>query len=326
MRYVFLLTLATMLVGATLRAQITITSGSHLTINANSVLTVINADVDLKAGGTLTNQGIVYTNQTFTTAGTLITEVSGTTPGVDFGRITADVNADLNGTFTATKTAGYNPAGLVSHVIVLSGNIPDMFGSENLPGTNWELDYMPTALDLVYNETLPVTWLSFSGESVGKRIDLYWATASEDNSDFFAVERQTATDSWQEIGRVAAAGNSQTPRQYTFPDDAPGPTNPVHYRLRQVDLDGRFDYSAVVVVRRPDFAEGLVYPNPSPGKLSFRTAGGNIPYQIFDLRGGEVLTGLTDGELTQIRLPGSLKNGVYLLRVGEEVFRFEVIR
>ncbi len=326
MRSLSLLTLATMLMGTTLCAQMTITSGSHLTVNANSVLTVLNADVDLKAGGTLTNQGIVYTNQTFATAGTLITEVSGTTPGVDFGRVTADVKANVNGTFTATKTAGYNPAGLVSHVIVLGGTVTDMFSTENLPGIAWELDYTPTAVDLVYNEALPVTWLSFTGEAAGKRIDLYWATAAEDNTDFFAVERQTVSGDWQTIGRVDAAGTARNTSHYTFPDDAPGPTNPVHYRLRQVDLAGRFDYSAVVVVRRPATETVLLYPNPSPGNLSLRTAMESMPYQVLDASGREVFTGRTTGEVSRIQLPEELVNGSYVLRVGGDSYWFQLVR
>ena len=118
-----------------------------------------------------------------------------------------------------------------------------------------EQDY----LDLIYDiGSLPVEWLSFTGEWQGKAAELNWQTGSETGSDHFAVERRNLAGTWEDIGTVAAAGTSIRTRDYGFLDETPGPTNPVLYRLRQVDLDGSFTHSAIVALRRTDRAKAWV--------------------------------------------------------------------
>ena len=62
---------------------------------------------------------------------------------------------------------------------------------------------------------------------------------------------------------MAAAGNISTPRQYANLDARPL-AGTRYYRLRQLDLDGRLDYSAVVAVTATA-AELAAYPNPAAG-------------------------------------------------------------
>lgn len=93
---------------------------------------------------------------------------------------------------------------------------------------------------------LPVEWLGFSGERSGEAIDLSWKTATETNSWYFAVERYNGT-AFDSIGAVTAAGNSTQPLSYSFADyNASSGWN--YYRLKQVDINGQYDYSAIVAV------------------------------------------------------------------------------
>lgn len=69
-----------------------------------------------------------------------------------------------------------------------------------------------------------------------------WKTSHEENSAVFYVERSVDNQSFSTIGSVAAAGNSQMELKYFFYDEKPEPgTN--YYRLRQVDFDGKANYS-----------------------------------------------------------------------------------
>lgn len=108
---------------------------------------------------------------------------------------------------------------------------------------------------------LPVELLTFTGRSNGDVNELEWATASEDNSSAFIVERSVDGNVFQDLGSVQAAGNSQQEVGYAFIDEAP-PSGVAFYRLRMIDLDGASEQSSVVVVLR-GANEVLLYPNPA---------------------------------------------------------------
>ncbi|MEK6479894.1 hypothetical protein WJR50_20290 [Catalinimonas sp. 4WD22] len=118
------------------------------------------------------------------------------------------------------------------------------------------------------NVVLPVELLSFSVKMEGKHALLQWVTASEKNNDFFEIERSVNGQDWKSLGTVKGAGDSYQELGYNFTDK-----NPLYglsyYRLRQVDFDGQFDYSNVVVLENfEDYAvtpdpKMLLYPNPA---------------------------------------------------------------
>lgn len=94
---------------------------------------------------------------------------------------------------------------------------------------------------------LPVALSKFNYTISGRKVILDWETATENNSSHFVVERSTDGNNFQAIGTVAAAGNSNDLRRYSFTDVNPDHIN--QYRLRQVDIDGKFKYSAVLYVK-----------------------------------------------------------------------------
>jgi hypothetical protein len=109
--------------------------------------------------------------------------------------------------------------------------------------------------------TLPVKFLSFTGSQQDNDVLLKWSTAQEISSDRFIVERNIS-GSWVPIGTVAAAGNTDWRTDYSFRDASPARTT-LLYRLKQVDLDGRYMYSPVVrISNKMEKAELLTYPNP----------------------------------------------------------------
>ena len=97
---------------------------------------------------------------------------------------------------------------------------------------------------------LPVELLDFAARADGPAVRLAWHTASEKNSRYFAIERsRDGGRTFEELGRVAARGNSTSRAAYAWQDDnLPGPPT-LYYRLRQADADGRTSYSAVQAVQ-----------------------------------------------------------------------------
>ncbi|WP_170110228.1 right-handed parallel beta-helix repeat-containing protein [Flavilitoribacter nigricans] len=94
---------------------------------------------------------------------------------------------------------------------------------------------------------LPVEWGGFGLELVAETVELTWTTLLEVNADHFQVERSADGLHFTSIGRVMAVGNSSVPRDYQFTDNFP-PVGLVYYRLRQVDVDGAFEYSSILSV------------------------------------------------------------------------------
>ena len=88
-----------------------------------------------------------------------------------------------------------------------------------------------------------------------------------------------------------------------------------YYRLKQVDLDGSYEYSKIVAVNF-DLAETTVkvYPNPASTVLNFNGVGnkkGKIAW--YNLSGQKIAE--TDLSNSQSTVPTSLNNGLYLIRV-----------
>lgn len=139
----------------------------------------------------------------------------------------------------------------------------------------------------VTNTILPVGITNFSGQHNGAVNLLQWSTASEQNSDYFSVERSEDGNRYSPIGTVAAAGFSNVIKQYNFNDVQPAP-GIQYYRLRMVDKDGKFTYSKVVLVNAGNSVAIELYPNPAPDKVSLiinNSITGNGSINVFDING-----------------------------------------
>jgi hypothetical protein len=115
---------------------------------------------------------------------------------------------------------------------------------------------------------LPVVLTSFGVRRVAgsPAAEVAWATASEQHSARFVVERATSLQAgFVAVGTVAAAGSSATPHRYTLRDAAAPTRTTSYYRLRQVDTDGTETLSPVAALAATEAAAGFaLYPNPAP--------------------------------------------------------------
>ena len=116
---------------------------------------------------------------------------------------------------------------------------------------------------------LPIKLLNFSAELKNEKVNLNWSTASEQNNDFFTIERLTNDDSeFTPIITIPGAGNSNKTLYYSAIDD-----NPLqgisYYRLKQTDYDGKFEYSKIIAFDfcKNDLTNLIIYPNPTNGQI-----------------------------------------------------------
>lgn len=127
--------------------------------------------------------------------------------------------------------------------------------------------------------TLPVTWLSFSGEEVYKGIaSLTWKTATELNNKGFEVEKSHDGKNFEMIGFVEGAGTTNEIKTYGFTDEHLQQNT--YYRLKQIDFDGKSNYSRSILVQSSLHIDHpfILYPNPVTDNKPI-----NLIYQLEEL-------------------------------------------
>ena len=94
---------------------------------------------------------------------------------------------------------------------------------------NWGLFDFDT---LTVSGTIPVTGLTLIARSDQGRVALNWFTLTEINTSHFELERSKDGVQFEKITKTAAAGNSNSRRDYAYTDAQPL-TNLNYYRIRQ---------------------------------------------------------------------------------------------
>lgn len=156
---------------------------------------------------------------------------------------------------------------------------------------------------------------------------LTWRTASEKNSDYFAIERSVDATQFIEVGMVRSQGSAAS---YQFFDKGVGSTlsGTVYYRLREMDLDGTATYSPVqAVVFGASSPEMQLYPNPAVGELRMYLPVAGARFTIYSATGQVLLEANTKTKESLIDI-SSLPTGVYSLLIqpsqGVQVRKFFV--
>jgi hypothetical protein len=199
----------------------------------------------------------------------------------------------------------------------LSGQL-DMNRGVTVPGvTLWGSYALVSSVSL-----LPVEYLKLEAYQADEHVKIAWITAREVNSDYFDVQRSVDGKDFESLLFVPAAGESNLPLSYEAMDVNPV-EGKVHYRLRQVDIDGNARVSSAVEV---EFAAGggwkvRCVPNPTTADqihLAIQGAPGkDVTICLTDLRGNVVLreTLAVEGvaELYDLLVGEPLRSGIYFV-------------
>lgn len=92
---------------------------------------------------------------------------------------------------------------------------------------------------------LPIELISFTSEEKNNSIDISWKTATENNSDYFELQKSFDGISFTKLAKIKAAGNSHTLKEYLSKDEKKINTQ-LYYRLKIVDLDNTYKYSPII--------------------------------------------------------------------------------
>ncbi len=138
-----------------------------------------------------------------------------------------------------------------------------VFGSTTLTINSGSSGYSDVFIAKLSDAPLPVELTSFTGKSQNNKVILKWKTATEVNNSGFDIEKKDFNaQGYEKIGFVHGAGNSNSPKSYSFTDKSF--SGKASYRLKQVDNTGDFKYSgAVEIVSIPSsYVLSQNYPNP----------------------------------------------------------------
>jgi hypothetical protein len=181
---------------------------------------------------------------------------------------------------------------------------------------------------------LPVELTSFSASSGKNGINLNWQTKTETNNYGFEVERKIgnktlSSTNWEKIGFIQGHGNSNSPNDYSYADKNPYGGGRAFYRLKQIDNDGKFEFSKEVEVEiiPNEFSLFQNYPNPFNPSTNIKFAlpkAAKVTLIVYNLVGEKVVTLLDENkEAGYYNLEfnaDKLSSGMYIYRLTAENF------
>ena len=164
-------------------------------------------------------------------------------------------------------------------------------------------------------ETLPIDLVGFTARKKSDDILLEWQTAMELNNDGFEIQRSKDAIDWEIIDFVKGRGTVNELISYRYLDESPSEgTN--YYRLKQLDFDGKSEFSKIVSVVVETQNEVVVFPNPVDSELFIvRDDFGEVDVQLFNILGQLVYQ---KNEFTDKKIAldfSDLENGSYFLNI-----------
>jgi len=201
---------------------------------------------------------------------------------------------------------------------------------------------------------LPVELTTFTASVVNNNVKLNWQTATEVNNYGFSVERlaksldtdngklqnlTTKNDNkevWEAINFIEGHGNSNSPKFYEYTDKTVN-YGKYLYRLKQIDIDGGFEYSETVEAdlgMPSKFELYQNYPNPfnptttikfiipavkTLHATSLQKYATSVQLKIYDILGNEVSTLVNEKQqpgVYEVTFDASkLASGIYFYKI-----------
>lgn len=166
---------------------------------------------------------------------------------LEFGASVSN-NAFGSSVYTTPTPISGTPEGSWHHLIftfeVTASNIS--YITFRIPDSDPDYGYlMIDNVVLTKCSLLPIKLEAFMAENDNGQTRLSWVTATEINCRGFEIERSTNGSDWNQVGFVKTKSGNLTLRQdYVFYDNQ-SLTGLNYYRLKQMALDGGYEYSPV---------------------------------------------------------------------------------
>lgn len=178
------------------------------------------------------------------------------------------------------------------------------------------------------DDIMPVTLEYFSHNVQGRDVKLSWVTNSETNNKGFEIYRSNDSRNWTNIGFVNGAGTVNHRTAYSYTDKSL-PGGRFHYRLKQVDYNGNFEFfnlqQAAEIASPNRFILNQNYPNPFNPETNINfelPVKSEVKIEIFDVSGravDKVIERNLEAGYHTVKYNGSrLSSGIYYCRMYAE--------
>ena len=226
----------------------------------------------------------------------------------------------------ATDTEeGSSGNGWVAPITVTAGQKYILFlDNWNTTSTPFNISWQLSGGASLACATLPIELTSFTGNSNKGFNSITWITASENNNDYFLLERSIDGVNWREITKINGAGNSLSNKHYLY-DDYSFINNTInYYRLKQIDFSGEFEYSNIISIESSETIESYlsdIHPNPTNENIYFNlftSQSGIANIELIDFMGNSITKEeqqINSGKNDLKTNMSYLKNGIYILKI-----------
>jgi hypothetical protein len=178
--------------------------------------------------------------------------------------------------------------------------------------------------NMEYQEfSLPLVMTAFKAVLNNNRVSLSWTTGIEKHLSHFVIERSTNGIDYKEAAIVFAVANSSVKQNYTYQDAVSiHDGGMLYYRIKIVDAVGKFQNSAVKLIRIGDGAsvmEVTTYPNPVVNELRItipdQWQNKQVSYEVYT-SSGKLLKRIVSGNANQTEVVNmqDCVAGMYLVR------------
>ena len=186
---------------------------------------------------------------------------------------------------------------------------PNNDGNAGEPGEN-----IPTPFNFA---ALPVRFISITASLVDKTSSMVkWVVATPTvNSDKFEVEYSADGRNWSSIGMVKISNANQGNYRFLH-TNIPGGN--LYYRIREIDIDGAYVYSNIVLLHNKNTSGSFViFPNPANNYITISAptnSAGKTQIILYDAVGKQLTSAIMTGATEEINTAG-FPNGTYLLKI-----------
>lgn len=214
------------------------------------------------------------------------------------------------GNFTLGSCHASNSASIVGTALI-GNNSATIAATNGVFGDPCGGTFKRLYVEAVYGLTLPLKVVTFNGQSTEGLNLLRWQTAHEDQVLHFSVERSEDARQFTSVGTLPA-NNTAGVHHYSFQDPIKK-AGVYFYRLRMLDLDGKFYFSNVIKLSGNDPLSFTVFPNPTTELITLNGLQPNGMIQLLQGNGKLVRQQLVIAQTETLNLH-NCPPGIYLIR------------
>jgi hypothetical protein len=287
----------------------TVTISNDVTIDGNFILTGgPGSTLQVSGGGTPTT---LYVTGDLGDAAT---------NGIEYSVPLTTDNIQVDGTLYGKNNTAFTGDGVISGSAINVKN-GTTCGSPCPVTGNFDSCFQGAGTFCTDNAVLPIELLSFSAYDSNGDVILEWSTASEENNDYYSIERSQDGINYSLIATVPGAGTSTSLLEYFHTDE-----NPLlgrsYYRLKQTDFDGASETFNPITVDFTSLAEGELNFGPNPvkrgEKITIETQADNkeiLKISVYNMLGEVVLSNKFSGSTFEFNIDETTRPGIYFVEI-----------